>query len=251
MDFHGNNELPETDSQNDRFFFTCYIGIESDLESPTDMQLKVLSLSDKQVDSIYSSQVKNRFGDVDLILGCGDLAYYYLEFVVSMLDVPMFYVRGNHSNQVEYTMTGPKTHPEGGQDLHRKVINNEGLLLAGVEGSLRYRKGPFQYTQAEMWRHVLRIVPSLLINKLRYGRYLDIFVSHAPAWGIHDKSDLPHQGIKAFRWLIETFKPRYHFHGHIHVYRQDTQTITQHRDTTVINTYGFRETKVEISGQGE
>ncbi len=42
------------------------------------MPLKVLSLSDKQVDSIYSSQVKNRFGDVDLILGCGDLAYYYL-----------------------------------------------------------------------------------------------------------------------------------------------------------------------------
>ena len=210
------------------------------------MPLKILSLSDKQLDSIYSSQVKKRFGDVDLILGCGDLAYYYLEFVVSMLNVPLFYVRGNHSNQVEYTMVGPKTHPDGGMDLHRRVIKHQDLILAGVEGSLRYRKGPFQYTQTEMWTNVLRIVPTLLMNRLLYGRCLDIFISHASPWGIHDKPDLPHQGIKAFRWLIETFKPRYHFHGHIHVYRQDVKTVTQHGPTTVINTYGFRETQVDL-----
>ncbi len=213
------------------------------------MPLKVLSLSDKQVDSIYSSQVKKRFGDVDLILGCGDLAYYYLEFVVSMLDVPLFYVRGNHSSQVEYTMVGPKTHPHGGRDLHRRVLNHKGLILAGVEGSLRYRKGSFQYTQMEMWMNVLRIVPTLLKNRLLHGHYLDILVTHAPAWGIHDKPDLPHQGIKAFRWLIETFKPRYYFHGHIHIYRQDTQTVTQHGSTTVINTYGYKETQVELLEQ--
>ena len=210
------------------------------------MPLKILSLSDKQVDSIYSSQVKDRFGEVDLILGCGDLAYYYLEFVVSMLDVPLFYVRGNHSNQVEYTMVGPKTYPDGGMDLHRRVIKHPELILAGVEGSLRYREGPFQYTQTEMWMNVLRIVPTLLVNRLLYGRGLDIFISHAPPWGIHDKPDLPHQGIKAFRWLIETFKPRYHFHGHIHVYRQDVQTVTRHGPTSVINTYGFKETQVEL-----
>jgi Icc-related predicted phosphoesterase len=214
------------------------------------MSLKILSLSDKQVESIYSSQVKERFGDVDLILGCGDLAYYYLEFVVSMLDVPLFYVRGNHSNQVEYTVVGPKTHPDGGVDLHRRVIKHQDLILAGVEGSLRYREGPFQYTQTEMWMNVLRIAPTLLVNRLLYGRGLDIFISHAPPWGIHDKPDLPHQGIKAFRWLIETFRPRYHFHGHIHVYRQDVQTVTRHGPTRVINTYGFKETQIELVAKG-
>lgn len=209
------------------------------------MIYKVLSLSDKQIDSIYSSQVKTRFANVDLILGCGDLAYYYLEFVVSMLNVPLYYVRGNHSNLIEHTSLGPKTHPHGGTDLHRRVINRHGLIIAGVEGSLRYRKGPFQYSQIEMWLHVLRIVPSLIWNRAMYGRYLDIFISHAPPWGIHDKPDLPHQGIKAFRWLLETFRPRYHFHGHIHVYRQDAQTVTQYLSTTVINTYGCLETQVE------
>ena len=208
------------------------------------MTLKILSLSDKQVDSIYSSRIKTRFADVDLILGCGDLAYYYLEYAVSMLNVPLYYVRGNHSNLVEHTSTGPKTHPHGGIDLHRKVVLEKGLILAGVEGSLCYRQGAFQYTQSEMWSHVLRIAPSLIINRARYGRYLDIFISHAPPWGIHDQQDLPHQGIKAFRWLLETFRPRYHFHGHIHVYRNDTQTVTNYQSTTVINTYGFAETLV-------
>lgn len=208
------------------------------------MPLKILSLSDKQVDSIYSSRIKTRFADVDLILGCGDLAYYYLEYAVSMLNVPLYYVRGNHSNLVEHTSTGPKTHPHGAIDLHRRVVLEQGLILAGVEGSLRYRQGPFQYTQTEMWSHVLRIVPSFIKNRARFGRYLDIFISHAPPWGIHDQPDLPHQGIKAFRWLLETFRPRYHFHGHIHIYRNDTQTVTNYQSTTVVNTYGFTETLV-------
>jgi Icc-related predicted phosphoesterase len=205
------------------------------------MSLKMLALSDKQLDWIYSSQIKNRFADVDLILGCGDLAYYYLEFVVSMLDVPLYYVRGNHSNLIEHGKSGSISHPRGGIDLHRKVVNHRGLILAGVEGSLRYRKGPFQYSQLEMWLHVFRLVPSLIVNRILYGRYLDVFISHAPPWGIHDKPDIPHQGIRAFLWLLETFHPSYHFHGHIHVYRTDTQTITQHKTTTVVNTYGYKE----------
>lgn len=208
------------------------------------MTLKVLSLSDKQVDSIYSAQVKSRFSDVDLILGCGDLPHFYLEFVVSMLNVPLYYVRGNHSNLVEHTSSGPKTHPHGGIDLHRKVVHDKGLILAGVEGSLRYRQGPFQSTQTEMWSHVLGMIPIFLKNKVVYGRYLDIFISHAPPWGIHDQSDLPHKGIKAFRWLLETFRPRYHFHGHIHVYRSDVKTVTNFHSTTVVNTYGYRETTI-------
>lgn len=209
------------------------------------MAINILSLSDQQIDSIYSTRVKDRFPDVDLIIGCGDLAYYYLEFVVSMLDVPLYFVRGNHSNLIEFTKSGPKTHPQGGVDINRRVINHDGLILAGIEGSLRYRPGPFQYSQTEMWLNVLRITPALMVNKIIQGRALDVFISHAPPWGIHDKPDLPHNGIKAFRWLLEVFQPRYHFHGHIHIYRSDAQRITQFHSTLVINTYGYLETQIE------
>jgi Icc-related predicted phosphoesterase len=96
-----------------------------------------------------------------------------------------------------------------------------------------------------MWSHVLKLIPALLKNRAIYGRYLDVFATHAPPWGIHDQPDLPHQGIKAFRWLLKTFKPAYHFHGHIHIYRRDIPRETQFHDTRVINTYGHLETLVE------
>jgi Icc-related predicted phosphoesterase len=206
--------------------------------------IKILSLSDTILETIYSPQVKTRFADVDLILGCGDLAYYYLEYIVSNLQVPLYYVRGNHANLIEHTSSGPKAGPQGGTDLHLRVVNHHGIILAGIEGSLRYKRGPFMYSQSEMWMNVMLLVPRLLKNKAVFGRYLDIFISHAPPWGINDKQDLPHQGIKAFRWLLEKFRPRYHFHGHIHVYRQYEETVTKFKSTKVINTYGYAETEI-------
>jgi len=87
---------------------------------------------------------------------------------------------------------------------------------------------------------VFNLFPLLLWNRIRYGRYLDIFVTHASPWGIHDQPDYPHVGIKAFRWLLTVFKPQIHLHGHIHVYRPDTVTETHFEETRVINTYGYK-----------
>ncbi len=207
--------------------------------------MNVLTLSDIPIGFIYSEQVRTRFRHIDVVLSCGDLPYYYLEYIISMLDVPLYFVRGNHAKLVEYTSGGPRTHPWGATDMHRRVIDHRGLLLAGVEGSIRYNRGPFQYTQWQMWGHVVRLVPALLQNRLRHGRYLDVFMSHAPPWGIHDQHDLPHHGVKAFRWFLRTFKPAYHIHGHIHVYRPDTTTVTRFHETWVINTYGYRELVIQ------
>ena len=207
--------------------------------------MKVLSLSDKVVEFIYSPQVRLRFKDVDLLLGCGDLPYYYLEYVLNALGVPLFYVRGNHDKVVEYSSWGQRTGPAGGVNLHRRVINYRGLLLAGVEGSLRYRPGRFQYSQSEMFSNVLSLAPGLLLNRLFYGRFLDIFVTHAPPRGIHAGSDLPHQGISAFRWFLRVFHPAYHIHGHVHIYRPDTVKETKFGQTCVINAYGFNELTIE------
>jgi Icc-related predicted phosphoesterase len=209
----------------------------------------VLSLSDKTMQFIYSPQVRHRFPNVDLIFGCGDLDYYYLEYVLNALNRPLFFVRGNHDKVVEYNSAGQRTGPAGGTDLHRQVIEYQGLLLAGVEGSLNYRIGVFQYTQGEMLQHVLALVPGLLLNRLRWGRFLDVFITHAPPAGIHDREDLPHQGIKAFAWFLRVFQPAYHFHGHIHIYRPDTEIETQSGRTRVINTYSYRETKLELGWQ--
>ena len=208
--------------------------------------MKILSVSDKIVPLIYNAKMKERFADVDLVIACGDLPYYYQEFIVSMLNKPLYFVRGNHDPVKEISESGTKEYPHGAIDLHRKVIHQDGLIMAGIEGCLRYRQsGDFQYTQLEMWLYVLGLVPQLFFNRIFYGRYLDIFMTHAPPWGIHDQPDYPHWGIKAFRWLLQTFRPAYHFHGHIHLYRPDAIYRTRFRETQVINTYGYRETMIE------
>ena len=211
---------------------------------------KVLAVSDIELDFIYSSRVRERFQHIDMIIGCGDLPYYYMEYLISVLNKPLFFVRGNHSNIVEYTSEGSQSEPRGGVDLHNKVVIEHGIILAGIEGSLKYRDAPFQYSQPGMWMHVLHLIPALLRNQAIYGRYLDVFVSHAPPWGIHDQSDLPHQGIKAFRWLIKVFKPAYHFHGHIHLYRHDEVKVTRYLNTNVINAYGFIESSIDPVQRG-
>ncbi len=208
--------------------------------------MKALIVSDVVVPVIYSPQIRQRFPQVNLVVSCGDLPYYYQEYIISLLDVPLFFVRGNHDPEIEYSVDAKRSAPGGGYDLHRRVIHYRGILLAGVEGSLRYRTGPYQYSQFEMWLHVLALAPKLIRNRLLYGRYLDIFVSHAPPRGVHDGEDLTHRGIDAFRWLIKIFQPAYHFHGHMHVILPGTVTESLVDQTRVVNSYGFREISLEL-----
>ena len=204
--------------------------------------MKLLAVSDVEVGFIYSPFISQKFSGLDLAISCGDLPYYYLEYIQSMLNVPLYFVRGNHSSKVEFGTAAPRSSPWGAHNLHQRCLQDDtGLLLAGLEGSLRYNQGPHQYTQAEYWSMVLRLVPGFLMNKARFNRYVDVMVTHAPPWHIHDDTDLPHQGIKAFNWLIKVFEPTYFLHGHVHVYRPDTVTRSVVGKTTVLNVFGYRE----------
>ena len=174
--------------------------------------MNILSISDKVISALNNPEIRERFSAVDVVIACGDLPYYYQEYIINKLHVPLYFVRGNHDQLIEYGVDGARQAPRGGIDLHRHIAREGGNLLAGVEGCIRYnQRGNFQYTQSEMWGHVFRLVPGFFQNRLLHGRYLDIFVTHAAPWGIHDKPDWPHQGVKAYNWLIQTFKPKYHF----------------------------------------
>ena len=201
--------------------------------------MKILALSDQVVESIYSTDVRKRFRDVNLLLSCGDLPYSYLEYVVTMLNVPAFYVHGNHDMPEDLGQGVWLKEPRGWVNLDSRTVRVGPLLLAGLEGALRYRPdAPFQYTETEMRWKVARLLPALLLNRLRYGRYLDILVTHAPPLGIHNDVDLPHRGFAVFRWLMERFRPRYLLHGHKHVYKPQT-TRTRYGETMVVNVYPF------------
>lgn len=207
--------------------------------------MRILALSDQELDSIYTPSVAERFPHIDLVVGCGDLPYYYLEFLVDTLHKPVFFVRGNHAAHVEYSQSLERTEPWGAIDLHRKLVHHNGVIFGGFEGSLRYRQGPFMYTQGEMWLMVLGMLPRLLYNRLRHGRALDVLVTHAPAWGVGDRQDPAHRGFKAFRWLLATFKPQLHLHGHVHLYDRSQPATLQFGPTRVVNAYGYQEVQLD------
>jgi Icc-related predicted phosphoesterase len=205
--------------------------------------MKILTVSDKVDELVYSAAIRRQFGDVDLVLGCGDLPHYYLEFIVTMLGGPLFYVIGNHANAVK-VRSGLKSeweYPGGCENIDGRIVRYKRLLVAGLEGSMRYNRNPdFQYTDREMARKVWQLVPGMLMNKLLYGRYLDILITHAPPRGVHDKSDRCHQGFGAFLFLMERFRPRYLVHGHVHVYSPGQPVESVYGHTHVINSYGYR-----------
>ena len=210
--------------------------------------MKVLFVSDKVVEHLYSPSIATRYSDVDLVVGCGDLPYYYLEFLQSILNSSLTYVHGNHDSEREYLADGSSVSgPMGGVNLHCQTYQVDQLLLAGLEGSIRYRMGRFQYSQREMWLNViLHLVPRLLVNRIKYGRYLDVLVAHSPPYGIHNGQDHTHIGFRAFLWLMKVFKPRYLAHGHRHIYNPTEVTETQYSETKVINIYPYKLLDIEV-----
>lgn len=208
--------------------------------------MKILAVSDVKLAVLGSCAIKERFQNISLIVSCGDLPFDYLEYIADCLYAPVYYVFGNHQPYLE-SDKGIQYTLQGGIDLgDRCVRDSSGLILAGLDGSLRYDYGDHQYSQSEMWQKAINLIPKFYANKIRYGRYLDVLVTHAPPWGINDRNDLPHQGFKAFRWLIETFRPLLHLHGHVHLYQQNEKFQSRHLHTCVMNTYGYREIKIDL-----
>ena len=202
--------------------------------------MKILAVSDQVSQAIYASKITERFGDVDMVISCGDLPYSYLEYIVSMLGVPCFYVHGNH-DQPEYTSGGDiLTEPGGWVNLDSRSSRESGILLAGLEGSIRYKPGEdYQYTERQMAWKAWRLLPVLLANRISCGRYVDILVTHSPPRGIHDGGDVAHRGFEVFLDLMEHFEPRYLLHGHKHVYGTEP-TRSTYAETEVINVYPYR-----------
>ncbi len=207
--------------------------------------MKILAVSDQVVERIYALISSGQFHDVDLLLGCGDLPYSYLENIVSLLNVPLYYVPGNHDP--EYDERWSQSRAEGCLNVDLKLTAFKGLLVGGFGGSVKYRPdGVNQYTQSEANFRAWRMLPGLLWNRIRRGRALDILISHSPPFGIHDEDTKAHQGLHALNWLLRVARPRYHFHGHTHFYRQNlSPSVTRFGSTEVMNIYPYKMIEIE------
>jgi Icc-related predicted phosphoesterase len=210
--------------------------------------MKILCISDQIDPLVYTNTIRERFRDVDLILSAGDLPMDYLDFIISSLNKPLLFVFGNHHTEDMPFYTGWGEVYGGHKDneffqasgaIHvgSRVRREEGLIIAGLGGSMRYNKGNNQFTEFQMKKEMFKLLPGLIFNRIFRGRYLDILLTHASPRGIHDKEDRCHLGFKCFLWFMRKFKPRYLIHGHIHLYNLADIRVTKYNETTVINAY--------------
>ncbi len=222
--------------------------------------IKVLCISDKVDPLIYSSNIKKRFGNIDLILSAGDLDMDYYGYIVSSLNKPLLFVFGNHNLKKlsKYRKIDSNLYPPnagqiigfqksyGATYVGDKVKKIKSILIAGLGGSRIYNGGANQFSELSMFFKILKLIPFLIFNRLIYGRWLDILLTHAPPWGIGDKDDRCHQGFKVFRTFIKLFKPKYLLHGHIHLYDINAQREFSFKNTKIINIFEHIILNIEI-----
>ncbi len=189
--------------------------------------MKILILADEESKSLWDYFEPAKLDGIDLIISCGDLEASYLSFLATFTKAPVLYVCGNHDS---HYLNQP---PEGCICIDDKIFTFKGVRIMGLGGSMRYKSGPFQYSQLEMYHRLQKMKP-----KLWFHRGVDIVVAHSPAYHIGDGPDLTHTGFQAFVDLMDKYKPLFFLHGHWHgSYGGSYKRVQTYKDTTIINGY--------------
>lgn len=186
--------------------------------------MRILAVSDEEVDALWEYYQPGRLAEYDLILSAGDLNHNYLEFLVTMAHCPVLYVHGNHDGAY---LRNP---PEGCDCIDDRIVEYRGLRILGLGGCRRYHPGPFQYTEKDMRRRIRRLRFALW----RTGG-VDIVVTHAPPYGVGDGMDRAHWGFEALLELLDQYHPQYLLHGHMHMRYGAGDREKQYAETKVIN----------------
>ncbi len=189
--------------------------------------MKILVLADVESKSLWDYFDKSKLEGIDLIISCGDLSPHYLSFLATFTKAPVLYVHGNHDGCYD------RTPPDGCICIDDDLYRFRGLRIVGLGGAMRYKPGPYMYTQKEMKKRAGKLRWKLFVN-----RGFDILVAHAPAYRLNDGDDMPHTGFEAFIDLMDHYRPKYFLHGHVHAtYGGRYKRESSYRDTIVVNGY--------------
>ncbi len=154
--------------------------------------------------------------NIDFVLSCGDVPFQILEEVYELYRKPIFAVKGNHDSTQPF--------PKYVENVHHRMATYRKWLIGGWEGVPTYKSsGHYQWDD-------LSVTPQLSVFP-----YVDIFISHAPVYGLTDKNDYAHRGSKSILKYIEEKQPKYAYHGHVH-----SRMGAMVDNTAVVSVYGAK-----------
>ena len=160
--------------------------------------LKLLIITDTH-NSLMKKHFENiDYQNIDCCLLLGDISYDDLTIIKQLISKPIYGVLGNHDcwslyedNQIE--------------DIHGKVIEINGVKIAGLQGSLKYKdvNAPL-YTDKESKR-IAREIPKA-----------DILISHDSPKYLYGKDNYAHSGLQGITDYLVKNKVPLNIHGHHH-----------------------------------
>jgi Icc-related predicted phosphoesterase len=198
--------------------------------------LRILAVADAEERALGEHFDPERWRGVELIISCGDLEPEYLDYLVSRMNVPCYYVRGNHDSCYV------QRPPGGCESIHGRVVTHRGLRFGGIEGSLWYGGKGVEYGERALaWRS------KILGLRAKLAGGLDVIVTHSPPLieGEGEATDKVHRGVRAYTDLLVQQEPLLFLHGHTHMGYGRGQRERRVGPTRVIDCYGHALIEVE------
>jgi|1186.fasta_scaffold451979_1 hypothetical protein len=191
--------------------------------------IRILAISDDPDHTLDDQRNREPLGQVDVVVGCGDLSPDWLAFVADAFLAPLLFVRGNHDDR------GPWPDPPGvpapADGIDRRSI--PGLPILALSWP-RFTRDGARHDEQSAWRQVAR----LGVNALRSPRPPLLVVSHVPP---RDAGDTPtdpyHRGYAAYRFLADRVRPPLWLHGHTNLAAQ-ASWLDRCGPTTLVNATG-------------
>ncbi|MDQ3128239.1 MAG: metallophosphoesterase [Chloroflexota bacterium] len=194
--------------------------------------IRFLVASDEPEPALRHAVNRDELGQLDGVIGCGDLEPEWLMFLADAFNTPLVYVRGNHDRGGGWTKR-PLLVPvwlEAGRVDRLAGIPVVGLEWPGVDAAGNQRR-PWL-----AWRQTITIARRLLLARL--WRRPVIVISHVPPAGVGDvPTDAYHVGFPAYRWLLDRLGPPIWLHGHTTT-ASVTRLVERSGPTVVANATG-------------
>ena len=197
--------------------------------------IRLLAVSDAPDPALEHEVNRRALGQLDGIVGCGDLEPSYLGFLADAFHVPVAFVRGNHDRGGQWRAMASEapTPMASGKLTELGAVTIAPFSWPGL-GSDRVALRD----ERRAWWDVFRAARQLFFRRLRRERGPVLIVSHAPPRGVGDAAtDQYHLGYAAYRWLLDRLHPPLWLHGHT-----TPASVTDWRDahgpTTVPNVTG-------------
>lgn len=164
---------------------------------PINFNLKALIVTDGH--GCLSLEDISYCRNIDVCLLLGDLSLRDVEVVKERIgNTPVYGVLGNHDGFELYDMCGI-------ENIHGKVVEINGVRIAGIGGSLKYKDSPMPLLTDEESIEIAEKMEAA-----------DILISHDSPKFLHGSNDFAHSGLQGITRYCEKYSVPLNIHGHHH-----------------------------------